>query len=317
MKKILIGYIAFLLFCLLACTSNIENVSPKYFANIKEKIVMTSFISPQDTVIYVNLTLSAPVGSNQVANRVVKDAIVTLSTDNQQIIIPYQDKKEFYSISAKAFKIEAGKTYTLKAVTKDKEVEASTTIPLENVKIENYFVTPTTKQEGRYNDTLNGYRIQFKWQDVSKKVNYYKATAEFYYQISEPTYSYENNAVKVTYEPKQKLSNISNYLEEESYFDDLKFDGKLMASQIGEVYIKKETFMVGKTIYRPKDFKPTVLRLQLFNLSKEFYDYHLSLFSSEIAYENPFAEPVFVFTNVKNGLGCFAGYNKTEIVLSY
>ncbi len=42
-------------------------------------------------------------------------------------------------------------------------------------------------------------------------------------------------------------------------------------------------------------------------ISKELYNYYTSLTRYEIAKDNPFAEPVFIYTNIANGLGIFAG----------
>jgi hypothetical protein len=58
-----------------------------------------------------------------------------------------------------------------------------------------------------------------------------------------------------------------------------------------------------------------IIRVQLSNISKEFYDYQKSLTEHNRTDDNPFAEPIQVYTNVKNGFGCVAGYNRTETVV--
>jgi hypothetical protein len=332
MKKIFSLYIIMLL-AMMSCESNVENLPLKYLPEFKEKLVITSFISPQDTVIYVKLTASTPLfgqikGQSDYyviepngdttyyqKSNVVKDATVTLSSDNQSVRLPYQSKNEVYSIPANAFKIEAGKTYTLRAVTKDKEVEAKTTIPLENIKIDTYTIQPITKIVWN-NDTIRGYDVQFKWKDLAQKVNYYKANVEIEYWKSVPVV--QNGTV--VYENIYENSNISwsdtDYDKIENYFDDLKFDGKEIITPIGKIYKNGGRIITfnGKN-YASKDLKSSVLRLQLLNLSKEFYDYHQSIITYYQTGGNPFAEPVPIFNNVKNGLGCFAGYNKSEIVI--
>ncbi len=50
---------------------------------------------------------------------------------------------------------------------------------------------------------------------------------------------------------------------------------------------------------------------RVYKLSKELYQYIRSSQKQQQIGDNPFSEPVFVYTNVKNGLGIFAGYSVT------
>ena len=49
-------------------------------------------------------------------------------------------------------------------------------------------------------------------------------------------------------------------------------------------------------------------RVELLHINKDYYKYIKSLNSQENATDNPFAEPVNLFTNVKNGYGFFTTY---------
>ncbi len=49
--------------------------------------------------------------------------------------------------------------------------------------------------------------------------------------------------------------------------------------------------------------------LTIYKLSDDAYKYMKSVRQQQITGDNPFSEPVFIYSNVKNGLGIFAGYS--------
>lgn len=341
MKNIFIIIALFILnFGLFSCETIVDDIPLSRFPEIKEKLVLTSFISPQDTTIYVKVTISSPLfGEYKTQNsgyfiangdtvyyggkdNTVPDAIVTLSSDNQSITLPYQAKNKLYSISAKAFKIEAGKTYTLKAVSKNYAVEASTTIPLQNANIEKYVANPIIRQTNYYSsnqfgqqqDTLNGYEVAFSWRDIAQQKNFYKIWGEVQFTMEVPTI--RNNTVSYQ---TLKFTNNAYWPNEQLYLNDDNQDGAIISTEKAEIinYFIPKVTLNGKTYKARPSASGSKLMLQLANLSKEFYDYQLSLFKFQDAESNPFAEPSPVFSNVKNGLGCFAGYNRTEKVVVF
>jgi hypothetical protein len=54
-----------------------------------------------------------------------------------------------------------------------------------------------------------------------------------------------------------------------------------------------------------------VFRFYLMNVSEEYYLYMRSL--ENITYGDPFSEPSLVYSNITNGLGCFAGFNGSVV----
>ena len=54
--------------------------------------------------------------------------------------------------------------------------------------------------------------------------------------------------------------------------------------------------------------------VELSSVSEAFYRYHRTLQLQSESAENPFAEPVRIFSNMDNGLGIFAGYNTARWV---
>jgi hypothetical protein len=322
---------------IISCETILEEVPANRLPELKEKLVLTSFISPQDTSVNVKVTISSPLfgdyksqytgfsiinGDTTYSGKSnnITDAVVTLSTGNQSVAIPYNSKLQYYTIPISRFKIEAGKTYILKAKSKNLEVEASTTVPLENIKIENFKIDSVGRINTFQKDTSRGYEVSFNWRDIAGKQNFYRTKGNWDYLMEYPRIKRVNNQEVVEYEARNQNSifrwdNDSSPLK--SYINDEKSDGKTIDSPNGFVYESKSYSSTNGSKLYPSRIKKGVstLQIELLNISKEYYDYATSLAKSNEASDNPFAEPVPIYTNVKNGLGCFAGFNQSVLVL--
>lgn len=327
-KTLLILLSGFLGFQFISCETIVEDIDPKMFSDISEKLVMTSFISPQDTMIYVKITVSTPLFGDltkSIAN-VQSNAVVTIANSSTSIQLPFLTKEMAYGISTKQFKIEAGKTYTLKAKTDKLSVEASTTVPLENAKIDRYTLSETdvirkifTGQNTFTNDTIKNYEVLFYWKDIKTSTNFYKLSSSLFTQYLVP--SILNNTVIYKYQILQSVVNWNDddFPSTKSYFSDKNNTEIELKSAKGDLRnssgFQQVVTLNGQT-YRTKTSSANdKIYVYLSNLSKEYYHYGLSLAAFSSARDNPFAEPAPIFTNVKNGLGCFAGYNKTEFII--
>jgi hypothetical protein len=78
---------------------------------------------------------------------------------------------------------------------------------------------------------------------------------------------------------------------------------------------QKISFEWGANSILVTPFSKNQFELQLYSLTKEYYDYLISYNYFIQNMDNPFADPVQVYTNVKGGYGIFAGYslNKKSI----
>lgn len=63
------------------------------------------------------------------------------------------------------------------------------------------------------------------------------------------------------------------------------------------------------------DFEEFKAHLFVKSVSKEMYDYYKSLAKYELSQSNLFAEPEQIFSNIKNGLGIFAGYSQQTFII--
>ena len=56
-------------------------------------------------------------------------------------------------------------------------------------------------------------------------------------------------------------------------------------------------------------------RIELYNTSKEVFNYLLSVTKAASSNNNPFSEPVKVYTNITNGLGVFGGMSSSSVFI--
>lgn len=91
-----------------------------------------------------------------------------------------------------------------------------------------------------------------------------------------------------------------NYFYTRALFSDAFFDGE-------NVSIEFKVSLISEGVE---------YNVQLIKCSEDYFLYHKSLYAAENA-GDLFTQPVQVYTNVDNGLGCVAGYNMTLIPLEY
>ena len=243
---------------------------------------ITAFLCPQDTVHKVSISYTRPViGKNTYPEWIknVGKAIVTLSNGEQIVTLKSgENSSGYFSIKAKDFKVEAGKTYTLNVTTYDgQKAEATCTIPLNKVdlkKVNTKEVTDAKYQEKKYLIT---------WQDISNEQNYYAVYV-------------------VTKEVRRTYTYISQEYSEQTISD--------QGNEGGKMITKKSFYMTGRQNFTNGEYRAT--EIQIMNTDVNFYRYHKDLEILTISGDNPLAEPINIYTNIKGGFGVFAGYNRAN-----
>ncbi|MBK9511353.1 MAG: DUF4249 domain-containing protein [Cytophagaceae bacterium] len=321
---------------LFSCETIIDEIDPSKFPGLEQKLVMASFICPQDTVLRVFLSKSLPIyseipkyepvkvlgssGDSMLYYRniiYVKNALVEISDGVTKGIFTMNPTN--YEYELRGYKIVPGKTYTLKATVENFKVEATATVPKEVPEIENLKITQfTTFNQGFRADTVNGFKMTFDWKDLPNQENYYKLFAEYSnYQKYPKEFAAVTNHIGIIKNYSSFFWNKSELNDEEDLISDNLVDGKTIYSPTGQGYEGFSTYCNNNGCFKSEILKnmPQLFDIQLWNISKEMYLYMKSVRQSSGASDNPFSEPVPVFTNVKNGLGCFAAYNKRVIVM--
>jgi hypothetical protein len=166
-----------------------------------------------------------------------------------------------------------------------------------------------------------GFQLQFNWQDVMGQTNYYKIFGEMAYQQIEPVIKFINNKEEISFTEKTKYSYFRWPNEQNSsirnYYTDQNADGNIFKVDAVNLFENISRYKTQSGTYKSQRIPDAdkIIRVQLSHISKEFYDYQKSLTEHNRTDDNPFAEPVQVYSNVKNGFGCVAGYNRTEVVV--
>ncbi|ARK11638.1 DUF4249 domain-containing protein [Fibrella sp. ES10-3-2-2] len=305
-----------LFFALAACGSLRNEVSPSLLSTEGEKLVINSYISPQDTVLTVKVSRSKPVLGEQTDALPynVANATVSLTDGNRIVVLRYVPAKEWYQAKASLLPILTGKTYSLTASTPDgKQVTASATVP-----------KPVAINQGVLDSTIvplsnrlqKVYSIRFDWHDPAAEANYYEYAAYFFWGSDYPVNNQPADravALRMLVFPRENRTG--------NLVTDDRQDGSVLTSLSAEVGVVEVN---ANTINPEAALKRTTLGrvlpgarviTQLLSAEPLYYRYKDAIIRQRENRNNPFAEPVLIPTNIQGGLGCFAAYNRTEKVI--
>jgi hypothetical protein len=296
MKNTLLVIIAFIL---TSCGNLVQTVSPKILTASEAKLVVHSYISPQDTAIIVKVERSNPVvGIETAIGYVIADAVVTMSDGVGVVTIPFVKTTNEFRISASKLPIVAGKIYTLTIkVSNGQVVTASCKVP-EAVKIKEWKLDslPANGRNGTNKGFDKGARLI--WQDPAGAGNFYRVQGAYYLQ-----YQTQSSGQAPTVSYSQSSFSMRESRKATELFSDSKNDGTLFASGIGR--FPKPNVGGNATNIQTK------IELVLISCDEGYFNYHKSL--ENYSGNNPFSEPTLVSSNITGGLGCFGAYNQSRL----
>lgn len=286
MKKLI-----YLLLSLLVFTGCREKLIDTTDLNIPERLVVGCFISPQDDTLYATVTLSRALYGQSIFDEwqhpKVNNATVTIRSGGNSAVFSYNTDLQRYILPATAMPIVAGQTYTLEVTTPDgKRVDAQCTVPsATNLQFE-AFGNIVAPQPG--GDTWGrSINVDFRWQGQPDKNRFYRLN---YAQIL------EEGAFRGEYWQNA-------YLGATQFYADTERENKRF-----RVFERVGLVFVGGDGYR--------LRIKgvLQELDENSYRYFTSVSKQLQVGADGFSEPVVIFTNINNGLGCFgASYQYTVL----
>lgn len=258
----------------------------------EEKLYITSYISPQDTILRVSVTkalssIGTPLSVNdQVANEnkfLIKDAIVSISNEEgERTDLSYSEEQKVYLVDANTLAILSNKNYYLNVVVANEEYNASCHIPEKVTEINE---TINLKDDDGYSQA----DINLSFQDISDKINFYvlggKIKITEQYEESEP-YTQE----------------YSLWFDTDEFLTDNLEDGGVLngksISYIGDAEVVQQT----------------TLTLQVANIEEILFQNLRTLSTNSDAEGNPFVEYAIAPSNFEEEgvIGVFAGYQITE-----
>lgn len=324
-------FVSFLvsIFLLTSCKSLVTDIDIPY----SDRLVVQCFLSPQDTLIEVSVTQTAPVigdileGAERYPN--IQNATVVLSDGQKSVTIPYLSKQlpssydadgEYvyttrarYFLSAKNFPIIAGKTYSLKISAPNfTSVESSCIIPTKVVAEKDISATQEILSgTDRRGNPISYPSIGVKFLDIPNDESFY-SVGQFFYQKG--TYKDASNNTKLRI----------NWTTKYEYIADKGQENQTLLTQAFDLRSYNNWGTFGGTgnngggqggnnlVVTPTE---RYVEVYVANTDKAYYYYNTAIDKIRKANGNPFAEPVLTYTNIKNGLGVMAGYNQSRIVV--
>jgi len=281
MKKILFLIIS--LFVLItSCEREVNNVSLPDFV---QKLVINSFISPNDTVSFVSIASNERIFGELNKKETLGNLNVTISNDVKEISL--EKVTDAYVFRPEDILVEEGKTYRIK-VTSDKGLtaEATCTVPMSR----NFHLEADTlweNQEIPGTESLNMIRANVYLTDYPGEANYFRFAAKILIYDSE--YGY--------------LPEFSSDGEKPAFFSDEGRDGERI-------------FVNTLTVAPFSESDSAFIIFYILNTDKAYYTYHRSL-DNYSSGENPFTEISPAYSNVEGGLGIFASYVVDSLVFRF
>jgi hypothetical protein len=256
-------------------------------ANIKlpdtqPKLSVSCFISDSTDIIKATVYWSKPVFNNtDTLPEYPSNLTVTISGNGQTDTLLYNTEWSTYELSTDDFPLNAGVEYSLRVQAPNGETaRAKTIIPTQKAIIADKSVSFTSSVD-QYNNIIETYRYRITLNDIS-------ANEEFY---------------RIMYYNDYFIPDVPDEFN--------------VASNMGELFVSDNNLVDGK-IYTDNEVKfygtsanISARYAYVIHGSEEYYRFHKSL--SNYGYDNPFAEPTIVFSNVENGLGVFAGFNQVRV----
>ena len=323
-----------------SCTTLLEDVKLPY----EERLVIQSFISPQDTLLEVKLSKTSPATGTFTQNnyngtgwgKPFNGAVIEISDGQKKALFQFQTitvlgstvgdpatgnqvplVRSGYFLKSKDFSIVMGRTYTLIAkVPNFPDVSAICTIP--NRQLINGKDLIILKSN-TIDSVQNGYSSSSSPSGVITN-RYYNLLRRFNVTVKDSPA--EENFYAVAYYTREvyqlkdpKGNTVTQINNNQQYFSDfisdLKQDGTILNFKKANIPISSYSTYQNSTNPTPVS---NVLSIYVAITDKPYYQYNKALGNSGgINNDDPFSEAVLTYTNINGGLGVFAGYNMTRV----
>ncbi len=283
-------YITPLLFFLLITIASCERVA--FDADLppsNPKVVIFSYISPQDDTIKARIVWSRPITEPDYSwtpNWISNAEVIIRRDDDSALILSFDPNLKLYTSPHPNGFVRSGSTYTIEVTPHgEKTVKATSTVPPLNSNL--HFT--------RLDSTVLEYSVRHRFRieiiDPPGEPNYYRiiplAVVEAVWNGNEPEIFTVN--AEITY-GQEMISLGAN-------------DGDTILIE-GSV----ETY--GHDYYSQN--RLLGFFVDLYSIDEHYYRFYDTYYRYEG--DNPFAEPVVIYSNTDYGLGIFAAYNRFSML---
>lgn len=296
-----LAFAAISMFVLTGCQQSLrEEVTPQAL-NGAGKLVVTGFISPQDTILIVSVTRSQAIAERGTSpGSAVTNATVTLSDGGSSVGLLFNAKRQRYEADARKWPVSSGRTYALLVQSPDgQRVSGSCTVPqpvaLRRVRLDSSAAADGSKR----------FFARYTWQDTPGSKGQFQTTGTFVFVKGCATCREEALAArKVESVPVSfgSPTTLNGWISGETT------SGSLLETK-GNLTTTDSKGSFGGN-YRHATVKAT-----LFHVEEAYARYHQAVERATSTEVTPFSEPVLIPTNLQGGLGCFAAYDRSDLTV--
>jgi hypothetical protein len=277
------GYfvMAVIILSAISCEREAKNVTLPEFGH---KLVVTSFISPYDSVSFVTVESNERLYGDLSNMEPLGDISVNISDGSKRIALEKGDYYFFFR--RKYMAVQEGKKYTLEvSAANGLKADAECTVPLSrdlNISADTTRIYSTDPDGGKWSEL----KIKVYLEDPAGEKNYYRFAAK----------QMDYNPLYGGYPIIWDLD-----IEEKLWFSDEGYDGKrIYANSARCPSFSNVSDSVKVVIY-------------ILNTNEDYFLYHKSL-EEYSGGDGPFSEASPVFSNINGGIGIFAGYTVDSLV---
>ncbi|WP_161597156.1 DUF4249 domain-containing protein [Dyadobacter flavalbus] len=306
-SRIAVLLIACLTF-LSGCESLVNDLDQDKLPKTESRLAVECYISPQSPRLEAVITQSQPLFGPATYNpEFVKNAQVFLSDGQNRVQLMFQDSAFNYMADTTAFRIVAGKTYTLTVDDGKRFVKATCTVPVKSPVIKSFTVEKIYSGFGT--DSLAS--IKLSWEDIKGESNYYDIRG--YSVLEQTTLRFDNETNDAV--PFRSINKLQLYFGEKNIYNDINLDGITFNIPESKIYLQPNT----EFTYQDKDGvkksfytnpKISEVRLEVLHIDENYYKFYRSLANTDFQ-DNPFVEPTLIYSNIEGGLGCFGAFNSS------
>jgi hypothetical protein len=286
------------LFSLMACEKDADHIAIPF----EKKFVIESYLSPQAAFIEVRVGQNQPtVGPGSAGGKPadVTTAVVELADGARRVVLPFVAvmdlsgqliaEKSSYRVPAETLPIRPGQTYTLRVTAPGfTDAEATCTIPARAVDARAVRIIRGSEPLGG----LDWEYFQAVFDDFPGEENYYS------------TYLAMNRTELAPGTGGPPTSTVNT--RGTQLISDERNDGGTLRSERAYRQIGERP--------APGRFVTHQLELIIATTDRPYYEFNRTLRKQGQSDGNPFAEPVLVYSNVRGGLGVFAGYQRSQVL---
>jgi hypothetical protein len=259
----------------------------------KSKLVVGG-VQRQDRPWRVDLTRSIYILEKPGNYPAVTTAVVSITDDNNHTFTLEHDSLFLYKGTTNPV---PGQHYKIRVEAPGYDaVDSEFTMPMP-VEIVDLFLDSAAIDRGGNDYYMSELPVDITFNDPGGVANYYMATFTYYFK-----YEIRNQMGQVigidsaatTYPIPIVQGGFSDMEERALYFKDLKFDGQKVTVR-GKIFFS----YLPESVFR--------VEVALGNISEEHFQYLQDVELQGRSGDDPFAQPVQVYTNINNGFGTFGG----------